>query len=147
MADDATLLRSLLRLRHLTQHDAFRAQFERTARELAEREDDKRIAKITVSERQLRRWIAGNVTTTPLPDTCRVLEAMFGHSVQALLSTPEPRSPEQPMTTAAGDSGKDMGRTLHMAALRARQFSATADETNIGRDALSSLRDEAARLA
>ena len=147
MADDATLLRSLLRLRHLTQHAAFSAQFERAAKELANREDDDRLAKVTVSERQLRRWTAGNVTTKPLPDTCRVLEAMFGHSVQALLSTPEPPSPDQPLTATAGNSGADMGRTLHMAAQRARQFSATADETNIGHDALSSLRDEAARLA
>src|ERR1700733_10177734 len=131
MADDATLLRSLLRLRHLTQHAAFRAQFERTARELAEREDDKRLATVSVSERQLRRWIAGNVTTAPLPDTCRVLEAMFGHSVQALLSAPESPSPDQPVMANVGNSGADMGRTLHMAAQRARQFSATADETNI----------------
>jgi len=147
MADDATLLRSLLRLRHLTQHAAFSAAFARTARELAERQDDKRLARITVSERQLRRWTGGNVTTAPLPDTCRVLEAMFGHSVQALLSAPEPPSPDQPSMAAVGNSGADMGRILHMAAQRARQFSATADETNIGRDALSSLRDEAARLA
>jgi hypothetical protein len=146
MADDATLLRSLVRLRHLTQYAAFRAQFERTAKAIAEREDDGRLAKVTVSERQLRRWIAGDVTTAPFPDTCRVLEAVFGHSVEALLSAPEAPSPDKPMT-AAGGSGADMGRTLHMAAQRARQFSATADETNIGRDALSSLRDEAARLA
>lgn len=89
MADDSTLLRSVLRLRHLTQYSAFSAQFERTAMELAEREGDKRLGKVTVSERQMRRRLSGKVTTTPLPDTCRVLEAMFGHSVQALLS---PRS-------------------------------------------------------
>jgi hypothetical protein len=144
---DATLLRSLLRLRHLTQHAAFKVQFERAASDLAKREGDRRLAKVTVSERQFRRWMAGNVTTAPLPDTCRVLEAMFGHSVQALLSAPEAPSPDQPSTDAVGNPGVDMGRTLHMAAQRARQFSATADETNIGRDALSSLRDEAARLA
>ena len=65
-------------LRHPTQHEAFNAQFRRAAKSLADREADPRLAKITVSERQLKRWVNGEVTTTPRADTCRVLEASRG---------------------------------------------------------------------
>jgi hypothetical protein len=81
----ATLLRSLLHARHLTQHEAFQAQFARAAKELAEREGDERLAKVTVSKRTLLRWTGGNLTTLPRADACRVLEHMFGFPVHELL--------------------------------------------------------------
>ena len=145
MAGSETLLRSLLGLRHLTQHEAFNAQFRRAAKSLADRDADPRLAKVTVSERQLKRWVNGEVTTTPRADTCRVLEAMFGHPVRVLLSPALP-PPDQ---SGGADTGQvdDIGRTLSMAARRARQFSAAADATNVGPDSLNQLRDEAARLA
>lgn len=147
MADEGTLLRSLLQLRHLTQHSAFDVQFQRTAKSLAEREGDPRIAKVTVSERTLKRWVNGEVATMPRPYTCRVLEAMFGHPVLALLSPAALPAPDQPGTIDTGQRDDDIGRTLSMAARRARQFSAMADTTNIGPDSLRQLQDEAARLA
>lgn len=146
MAGAETLLRSLLELRHLTQHEAFNAQFRRAAKSLADREADPRLAKITVSERQLKRWVNGEVTTTPRADTCRVLEAMFGHPVRVLLAPAALPAPDQPGAVGAGQQD-DIGRTLSMAARRARQFSAAADATNVGPDSLNQLRDEAARLA
>jgi hypothetical protein len=147
MTGEETLLRSLLRLRHLTTHEAFNAQLRRTARQLAEREGDPRLAAVTVSERQLKRWVNGGVATMPRADTCRVLEAMFGHPVRVLLGPAEPPAPDQPGIADTGRPGDEIGRTLSMAARRARQFSATADTTNVGPDSLGQLQDEAARLA
>jgi hypothetical protein len=149
MSGEETLFLSLLRLRHLTQFEAFEAQFRRAAKGLSERDGDQRLAKVTVSQRTWERWRSGSVATMPRPDTCRVLEAMFGHSVHNLLRPAAAGVPEEHAggSTASGQPHEKMEMTLIMAARRARQFSATADSTNVGPDSLSQLRDEAARLA
>jgi transcriptional regulator with XRE-family HTH domain len=84
-----TLLRSLITERHWQKFRAFQAQFRRAARDLAERDGDPDLAKLTVSSRQWERWYSGNVKTEPHPDACRVLEHMFGYPVQQLLAAPE----------------------------------------------------------
>jgi len=88
-----TLLRMLIIQRHWQKFTAFESQFRRAAAELAEREDEPRLRKVTVSRRQFERWYAGKVKTEPYPDACRVLEHMFGWPVQQLLApvsdTPE----------------------------------------------------------
>lgn len=81
-----TLMRVLIIERHWQNFRAFEAQFRRAARELAERDSDPDLAKLTISSRQWERWYSGNVKTEPYPDACRVLEHMFGHSVQQLMS-------------------------------------------------------------
>jgi hypothetical protein len=65
---------------------AIEAQFRRAARELAERDGDPDLAKLTVSSRQWERWYSGSVRTEPYPDACRVLEHLFGYPVQQLLA-------------------------------------------------------------
>lgn len=54
-----TLLRALITERHWQRFRTFGAQFRRAARELAERESDPDLAKLTVSSRQRERWYAG----------------------------------------------------------------------------------------
>jgi hypothetical protein len=97
----ATLLRSLLHSRHLTQHEAFQVQFARAAKDLAEREGDDRLAKVTVSKRTLLRWTGGSLATMPRADACRVLEHMFGRSVQELLGPVTPDGPDKPMAVTS----------------------------------------------
>ena len=82
---ELTLLRSLVIERHWQKFAAFEAQFSRAAAELAERQGEPRLKKVTVSRRQFERWYAGRVKTEPYPDACRVLEYMFGYPVQQLL--------------------------------------------------------------
>jgi transcriptional regulator with XRE-family HTH domain len=84
-----TLLRTLIVQRHWQSFRAFQTQFRRAARELAERERDPGLAKVTVSSRQWERWYSGNVKTEPYPDASRVLEHMFGYPVQQLLAIAE----------------------------------------------------------
>lgn len=81
-----TLLRALIAERHWQKFPTFHARFRRAARELAEREQDPDLAKLTISPRQWERWYAGKVKTEPYPDACRVLEHMFGYPVQQLLA-------------------------------------------------------------
>jgi transcriptional regulator with XRE-family HTH domain len=82
-----TLLRALIAERHWQTFRAFAAQFRRAAGELAERDGDPDLAKLTVSPRQWERWCSGSVKTEPYPDACRVLEHMFGYPVQQLLAS------------------------------------------------------------
>ncbi len=81
-----TLLRALIVQRHWQRFQTFEAQFRHAARELAERDHDPDLAKLTVSSRQWERWYAGNVKSEPHPDACRVLEHMFGYAIQQLLA-------------------------------------------------------------
>jgi hypothetical protein len=81
----STLLRALITLRHWQRFETFTVQFRRAARELAEKEGEPAIAQMTVSSRQFERWYSGNIKTAPHPDSCRVLEYMFGYPVRQLL--------------------------------------------------------------
>jgi transcriptional regulator with XRE-family HTH domain len=81
-----TLLRALISERHWQNFRAFERQFRRAAREVAERDSDPGLAKLTVSSRQWERWYLGNVKTEPFPDACQVLEHMFGYPVHQLLA-------------------------------------------------------------
>jgi transcriptional regulator with XRE-family HTH domain len=90
-----TLMRTLIAERHWQRFKTFEAQFRRAARELAGRERDPDLAKLTVSSRQWERWYSGNVKTEPHPDACRVLEHMFGYPVKQLLATRETDSNQQ----------------------------------------------------
>lgn len=81
-----TLLHALIIERHWQKFATFKARFERAAKELAEREGEEDLAKLTISSRQWERWYSGNVKTEPYPDACRVLEHMFGRPVRELLA-------------------------------------------------------------
>jgi hypothetical protein len=79
---DPTLLRALLRSRHLQEHRAFTRAYERVTKELDGGKGSQPPSKAT-----FYRWLAGGVSGLPHPDHCRVLEAMFpGYTVAALLA-------------------------------------------------------------
>ncbi|MGW5689611.1 hypothetical protein ACWEWX_01200 [Streptomyces asiaticus] len=90
-----TLFRLLLQQRHLTTYASFAAQFERAAAELAERDQDPRLALLQVSSRQFDRWLGGELQTLPRPDTCRVLEYLLGKPASELFAA-APDMPETP---------------------------------------------------
>jgi tetratricopeptide (TPR) repeat protein len=81
-----TLFRRTLRHRHLTVYEAFVAQFQRAARELADREEDPQLGLLTVSARQFDRWVGGELRGLPHPGACRVLEYMFECSAEELFA-------------------------------------------------------------
>src|SRR5260370_38894461 len=87
MPDEPTVLRVLITGPHWQNVETFEAQFKKAAVELAGRNGEPRLRTVTVSRRQFERWYAGKVKTGPHPDSCRVLEHMFGCAVHQLLGS------------------------------------------------------------
>ena len=94
MPSEPTLLRVLITRRHWQKFETFESQFKRAARELAGQDDEPSLRTVTVSPRQFERWYAGTVKTEPYPDSCRILEHLFGYPVQQLLA-PAPNTTQQ----------------------------------------------------
>ncbi|MFJ2781257.1 hypothetical protein [Kitasatospora sp. NPDC087315] len=162
--------------RHWQVYETFRLRFEATANSAAEQERDPRLRGLSVSKRQFERWYGGAVKTRPYPDQCRVLEAMFGVSVDQLLApapadpvhaaasfvVPPPRPvpvllpPEQAAVLPVGgpssseprfDAGTtELERQVTMAARRALRFTAMAEGSSIGTETLGQIHDEVRRL-
>lgn len=177
MPGEPTLLRSLITARHWQRYETFAVQFERAACALAEEEGEPHLAKITVSIRQFERWYGGKVRTSPHPDSCRILERMFGYPVLQLLAPANRASREVSLTLGQDESRpalltlsqasvsssgafvpgepgvtedsaqNDPERILAMAARRAIRFSATAGSSNISGESLDQLWAETSRLA
>lgn len=72
MNDDQTLLKVLLRSRHLQEHRAFERAYAHAAGRL-----DPHHPAHPPSKATFYRWLSGDVAGLPRPDHCRVLEAMF----------------------------------------------------------------------
>jgi hypothetical protein len=67
-----TMLKVLLREKHLQNYGMFRRSYEKTATEL-----DKELVKTYPSEQTFRRWLAGRIKSLPRAEHCAVLEAML----------------------------------------------------------------------
>ena len=77
-----SLLKVLLRRRHLQTHAAFSAAYEKTAKEL-----DRDLIGTAPGREQLQRWLSARVKTVPRAHHCRVLERMFpGYRTEELLA-------------------------------------------------------------
>ncbi|MGI9003550.1 MAG: DUF5919 domain-containing protein [Pseudonocardia sp.] len=72
MSDTQTLLKALLRSRHLQEHRAFCRAYDRAAKQV-----DPDLAGRHPSKATLYRWMSGGMVSLPHPDHCRVLEHMF----------------------------------------------------------------------
>ncbi|MFF9667053.1 hypothetical protein ACF1FY_33840, partial [Streptomyces althioticus] len=158
--------------RHWQVYETFRLRFEATANSAAEQENDPRLRGLSVSKRQFERWYGGAVKTRPYPDQCRVLETMFGVSVDLLLApapavaasfvVPPPRpvavllpSEQAAVLPAGGPSNSEtrfdagtmeLERQVAMAARRALRFTAMAEGSSIGPETLGQIHDEVRRL-
>jgi hypothetical protein len=78
-----TRLEQLVRQSRRTRAE-FQRDFARTSDQLDER--------LTVSTRQVTRWMAGELDGLPYPAACRVLEQMFGESAERLFGPADPNS-------------------------------------------------------
>jgi tetratricopeptide (TPR) repeat protein len=130
MPGEPTLLRVLLTGRHWQKFEAFEAQFRKAAAELAAKDDEPRLKIATVSRRQFERWYAGRIRTEPHPDSCRVLEHMFGYPIQHLLASAQ----HAPAVSGSGehrrspDSDAFTGlKSRHVAPARARTSAAASE--------------------
>lgn len=93
MATESTLLRVLLRQRHMQGYMTFRKEYDRVAKQL-----DGDLVGQWPSKAQFYRWMSGDLLGLPYADHCRVLEKMFpGWTAQQLLA-PHEGDGESPVT-------------------------------------------------
>jgi hypothetical protein len=133
----------LVRARHWNNYQGFLAQFHRTARMVADRDCDPRLATLTVSEKTFKRWLGGQVRTQPRPDVARVLEALFEQPADSLFR-PRPAGISEAAVTGAHRSAETQ---IRRAAERALKFSALILGDELRSDVIQHLQAEAARLS
>lgn len=133
----------LVRARHWNNYQGFLVQFRRTARMVADRDCDPRLATLTVSEKTFKRWRSGQVRTQPRPDVVRVLEALFEQPADSLFRPHAAGIGE----STAGDAHHGTETQVRMAAERALKFSALILGDELSSDVVQHLQAEAARLA
>jgi hypothetical protein len=97
MTEGQTLLKAMLRSRHLQEHRAFCRTYERAAKQL-----DGSRASAPPSKATFYRWLSGAGTKLPHPDHCRVLEAIFPGCTAAELF--EPWDDRRPLPETRGGS-------------------------------------------
>jgi hypothetical protein len=148
-------LRVLLAGRHWLQYETFRRRFEAAAQDLALREGDLRLGRLTVGERQYHRWVYGGLAGHPRPDACRVLEHLTGRPVAELFAmTPAGSQDPQPAGTpavrtpviqrpVAVQSDEDV---VMAAARESADFAAFAEGSNVGPHTLDQLRADIERI-
>ncbi|MEU1015852.1 hypothetical protein ABZ383_23370 [Streptomyces sp. NPDC005900] len=149
-----TLLQLLTAQRDWQSYATFKAQFERSARELAETEGTPHLANLAPSERTYERWYSG--ASKPVPDARRVLAHMFGHPIGELLAPPGagPHPAGAPRTGQPAPTDhispctdiQEMGRQAAMAANRALRYAVMAETSAIGPETFAHIRDEVTRI-
>ncbi|MGH4017361.1 MAG: hypothetical protein ACRDSL_26240 [Pseudonocardiaceae bacterium] len=72
VSSDPTMLKALLRERHLQSYGMFKRAYQKAARSV-----DKDLVETCPSRATLWRWMAGQVQDLPYPEHCAVLEAML----------------------------------------------------------------------
>lgn len=84
MATEGTILKALLRERHLQEHQAFCREYDRVAKRV-----DPALQRSYPSKATFYRWLSGDLRKLPYPDHCRILEAMLpGWPAKELFRTP-----------------------------------------------------------
>jgi hypothetical protein len=120
----------------------FQKDFIRTADQLDER--------VTVSSRQVSRWMTGCLDGLPYPASCRVLEKMFGESAERLFGPPDPaRRVEVATVEVLGSVPGDhlaMQREVAMAASESAHFGQFAEQSNVGPHTLEQFRADLVRI-
>ncbi|NEA71906.1 DNA-binding protein [Streptomyces sp. SID13588] len=93
----------------------------------------------TISESQFRRWTAGKIAGLPGPDTCRVLEALFGVDASALFALP-------PSTEGLAPAFH-LEDEIDMTARDVQNEAGAAAAASISDTTLDQLREDVAKLA
>ena len=126
-----TLL-GLLIEQHPWTHQEFVSVFNTTAQELGE--------SISLSPRQLARWLAGGVVSGPMPAARRVLRHLFGRTAEELLAPPS--------AAVRGSDRRISERDWVMAAAhQSRDHAMDSTSIDVSAAALENMYDDIVRLA
>ncbi|GAB2669693.1 hypothetical protein GCM10027271_32220 [Saccharopolyspora gloriosae] len=143
-----TRLEQVLRQNRRTVQE-FCGDFHASARERGE--------SAVVSQRQVSRWLGGQLGGLPHPATCRVLERMFGESAEELFGPPlrgDDGGGSGPATTQAGTHGSrhldnvdmSMESEVATAAVESARFGQFAEQSNVGPHSLEQFRADVGRI-
>lgn len=86
----ATRFRQVVHQRRLHLFESFCSHFVRAAHEVAQLDENPRLATAMVSRSAWDRWMDGDIQGTPRADTCRVLEHLLGEPAEVLFGPPRP---------------------------------------------------------
>jgi len=131
----------------------FRVEYNATAQRLAATSQGRRQAQ-TVSDRQVRRWLAGDLDRLPHLSNCRVLDQMFGEPAEQLFGPPKPvpsteivPAPRQDVTPYHDvASTLALEKELAMAAAESARFAQFAGQSNTGPHTIDQFRDDIDRI-
>ncbi len=133
-----TRLEQVLRQRHVTL-EQFRKKYNRAA-------------DTELSDRQVYRWVAGEMRGLPFPAAQATLEKMFGEPVERLFGPPYGIGALRPSRYQGSVPGHGSARTdwegqvIAMSADRARDFLSRIEASNVGAETLDQLADDVRRL-
>lgn len=155
--NESNLFRILVAERRWQQYETFKLKFETAAGELAVKEKDPKLARVSVSERQFWRWLYGNVKNLPRPDACRVLEHMFSCRAEELFSPARSTEQARHMLSRAippSVHGTQYEQVDHrteediiMAAAReSARFAQSVEQTNVGPHTLEQFEADIKRI-
>jgi hypothetical protein len=110
MTTEGTVLKALLRERHLQEHQAFCREYDRVARRV-----DPGMQCSYPSKATFYRWLSGDLRKLPYPVHCRILEAMLpGWSAEELFRL---RSCDEALSLTRGTSNGDIDVSANAASL------------------------------
>ncbi|MGH3694759.1 MAG: hypothetical protein ACRDRX_12370 [Pseudonocardiaceae bacterium] len=139
-----TRLEQLVRQLRRTKAE-FQKDFARASDQLDER--------LTVSTRQVTRWLAGELDGIPHAAACRVLEQMFGERAERLFGPPVPTSRVEVTTVevpvpVGSQPVEDVAlqREVAMAAAESARFGQFAEQSNVGPRTLEQFRADLTRI-
>lgn len=84
----ATRFRQVVCQRRLRPFESFCFHFRQAAQEVAQLDENPRLATAMVSRSAWERWMDGDIQGTPRSDTCRVLEHLLGEPAEVLFGPP-----------------------------------------------------------
>jgi hypothetical protein len=142
-----TVFEVLVAERKLQAFPDFRRRYEETASDLADRLQRPGLRTATISNRQFRRWVKGEVVGPPNNDARLILEHMFAMPVDRLLGTPEPADNPPAVPHNGPASGAELKEDLvSSAAHESARFAARMEQTNVGPHTLEQLHADITRI-
>jgi len=129
----------------------FQREYTATSRRLADAGQGRAL---TVSHRQVRRWLAGDLGGLPHPSSRRILDQMFGEPTEALFGPPRPMpgtgvvpAPRQNVGPYHDEASTlALEREIAMAAAESARFAQFAGQSNAGPHTVEQFRADIDRI-
>ncbi|GAB3120877.1 DNA-binding protein [Streptomyces calidiresistens] len=145
-----TVFPALLKERGWTDYHVFLREYEKTARHLATLQGPTNLRTATVSERQFRRWMAGELRGLPRGAARRILEYLFTMSIDRIFRLAEAPAKEvasQEETPSVLPSHvQQQDDVVSRAARESATWAAGVEQTNVGPHTLEQLEADIRRI-